>query len=70
MRPETVESIFYMYRITKDEKYRKWGWEIFQAIEKHCRVETGGYSGVTNTNVANPKKDDFMQVNYYCKLIF
>ena len=29
LRPETVESLFYLYRLTKDEKYRKWGWNIF-----------------------------------------
>uniref|UniRef100_A0A3B4Y542 alpha-1,2-Mannosidase n=1 Tax=Seriola lalandi dorsalis TaxID=1841481 RepID=A0A3B4Y542_SERLL len=30
LRPETVESLFYMYRFTKDTKYRDWGWEILQ----------------------------------------
>ncbi len=62
LRPETMESIFYMYRITGDEKYRNWGWEIFQAIEKHCKANYG-YSGVMNVN--NPNKqgnqDNVMQ---------
>ena len=26
-RPEAVEAIFYMWRLTKDKKYREWGWE-------------------------------------------
>ncbi len=30
LRPETVESLFYLYRLTGEEKYRKWGWNIFQ----------------------------------------
>jgi hypothetical protein len=30
-RPETVESLFIMWRITKDPVYREWGWEIFIA---------------------------------------
>ncbi len=30
LRPETVESLFYLYRFTKNEKYRDWGWNIFQ----------------------------------------
>uniref|UniRef100_A0A3B5LBG0 alpha-1,2-Mannosidase n=1 Tax=Xiphophorus couchianus TaxID=32473 RepID=A0A3B5LBG0_9TELE len=30
LRPETVESLFYMYRFTKDGKYRDWGWDILQ----------------------------------------
>ena len=28
LRPETVESLFYMYRFTGDPKYRDWGWVI------------------------------------------
>jgi len=34
-----------LYRVTGKEKYKEWGWRIFEAIEKHCRVE-GGYSGI------------------------
>jgi hypothetical protein len=30
LRPETVESLFVLYRVTRDEKYRQWGWDIFQ----------------------------------------
>ena len=37
-RPETVESLFYMYRITRNPMYREWGWEMFKAFEKHARV--------------------------------
>ncbi|KAL4218786.1 Endoplasmic reticulum mannosyl-oligosaccharide 1 [Mactra antiquata] len=55
LRPETVESIFYMYRITKDEGYREWGWKIFQAFKKHCRIEGFGYSSISNVkNAGNP----------------
>ncbi|EQC26865.1 hypothetical protein SDRG_15288, partial [Saprolegnia diclina VS20] len=45
LRPETIESLMYMYRITKDEKYREWGWEIFQSLEKHAKT-TYGYGAV------------------------
>ena len=30
LRPETVESYFYMWRLTGDQKYREWGWEVVQ----------------------------------------
>ena len=40
-RPETVESLFYLFRQTGDPKYREWGWEIFEAIESHCRTPAG-----------------------------
>ncbi|XP_063067097.1 endoplasmic reticulum mannosyl-oligosaccharide 1,2-alpha-mannosidase [Engraulis encrasicolus] len=48
LRPETVESLFYMYRYTHDTKYRDWGWEILQSFNKHTRVPTGGYTSISN----------------------
>lgn len=38
LRPETVESLFYLWRVTKDPVYREWGWRIFQAFEAHSKV--------------------------------
>lgn len=37
-RPETVESLFYMYRITGDDIYREWGWQMFKSFVKHTAV--------------------------------
>lgn len=37
-RPETVESLFYMYRITEDETYRHWGWDMFKSFIKHTAI--------------------------------
>jgi hypothetical protein len=41
MRPEAVEALFYMWRLTKDPKWREYGWKIFQAINKHCKADAG-----------------------------
>ena len=30
LRPETIETWFYMWRLTKDPKYRDWGWDVVQ----------------------------------------
>ena len=38
LRPEVVESLFVLHRVTKDPKYKEWGWAIFSAFEKHCKV--------------------------------
>lgn len=38
LRPETVESIMIMHRITGDPIYREYGRTIMNAIEKHCKV--------------------------------
>ncbi|KAF9295034.1 mannosyl-oligosaccharide alpha-1,2-mannosidase [Linnemannia elongata] len=53
LRPETVESLFYLWRLTGDEKYRHWGWKIFEAIEKYSKVPTGGYSSIHDIRQAS-----------------
>lgn len=61
LRPETVESLFILYRITRDKKYRKWGWEIFNAIESYSKISTGGYASIANVQVLPPKYLDKME---------
>ncbi|KAG1885838.1 glycoside hydrolase [Suillus subluteus] len=61
LRPETVESIFIAFRLTGDPKYRDYGWAIFQAIEKHCRIPTGGYASVINVDQVPMEYDDKME---------
>ena len=61
LRPETLESLFYLWRITNDPIYREWGWEIFEAFERHARVETGGYASVDDVRSAHPRKRDKME---------
>jgi mannosyl-oligosaccharide alpha-1,2-mannosidase len=39
LRPEAIESIFYMYRITGEAKYQDIAWDMFQAISTHTRTE-------------------------------
>lgn len=46
-----------MWRATHDEKYRQWGREIMEAIEKYCRVE-GGYAGLNDVSVVPPALSD------------
>lgn len=46
LRPETVESLYYLYWVTGNEGYRDHAWAIFQAFERHCRVDRGGYAGL------------------------
>ncbi|KAK2463623.1 hypothetical protein APHAL10511_004374 [Amanita phalloides] len=49
LRPETVESMYLLWKLTGENKWRERGWEIFQAIEKHARTEYG-YASVTMLN--------------------
>lgn len=69
-RPETVESLFIAYRLTGDNIYRKWGWRIFQAIEKHCKVETGGYAAVLNVEELPVTLEDKMETFLLVRFCF
>ncbi|CAD5113656.1 DgyrCDS2817 [Dimorphilus gyrociliatus] len=60
LRPEVIETYFYMWRLTKDPKYREWGWEAAQAIEKHCRTASG-FSGIKDVYQIHPQQDDVQQ---------
>ncbi|KAF2135199.1 glycoside hydrolase family 47 protein [Aplosporella prunicola CBS 121167] len=61
-RPETVESLFLMWRITKDPIYREWGWEIFEAFKKYTVLEGGeGYTSLDNVNAIPPTRRDNME---------
>ncbi|XP_058179203.1 mannosyl-oligosaccharide 1,2-alpha-mannosidase MNS1 [Rhododendron vialii] len=58
LRPETVESLFYLWRLTGNKTYQEWGWNIFEAFEKNSRVEAG-YVGLKDVN--SGVKDNMMQ---------
>jgi len=60
-RPETVESLFYLYRKTGEEMYRDQAWMIFQSMKKHYRTAYGGWQGLVNVNAPTPQGDDKMQ---------
>ena len=63
LRPETIESLFYMYRMTGLPKYRDYAWQIYQSIEKYCKVEGAGYTTITNT--ARPGSYGNLQDSYF-----
>jgi len=61
-RPEAVESLFYLWRITGDEIYREWGWEMFDAFVKYTMVENGGgFTSVSDVTVVPPPMRDNME---------
>lgn len=61
-RPETVESLFYLWRITRNPIYREWGWEIFQSFEKYTKLPgDAGYSSINNVESTEPSFRDNME---------
>ncbi|CAG8458925.1 395_t:CDS:10 [Ambispora leptoticha] len=61
LRPETVESLFVLWRITGDNRYREWGWRIFKAFEKYAKVDGGGYSALIDVTSIPPGRLDKME---------
>ncbi|VDP78420.1 unnamed protein product [Echinostoma caproni] len=60
LRPETVESYFYLWRFTKNPIYREWAWDMFQALKTHTNTSSG-YSGLVNVNSLENNWDDVQQ---------
>jgi len=60
LRPEYVESLFYMWRATHDQRYRKWAWEALDALDHSCRTEVG-FSGIDDVGQYPPPKNDVQE---------
>ena len=50
LRPEFVESLFYLYHITGLQAYRNQASEIFEAFQKYSRIPSG-YSPISDVRV-------------------
>ncbi|CAG8491029.1 16214_t:CDS:2 [Cetraspora pellucida] len=61
LRPETVESLFILWRLTGDVQYRHWGWKIFQAFEKYAKLDEGGYTSLDDVTIVPPERRDKME---------
>lgn len=58
LRPEAVESIFYAWRETHDQKWRDYAERIWKSIDKHCGVDGGGFTDVRHVSGSSPDKMD------------
>ena len=57
LSPEIIESVYYLYYYTREEKYLQMGKKIFDDIIKYCQTDYG-YARVKN--VATKEKNDIM----------
>lgn len=58
LRPEIVESTYYLYHYTKDPKYLAMGEQLWRDFVKYCRTDEG-YAALKN--VITKEKSDSMQ---------
>lgn len=61
LRPEFVESLYYFWITTGNTKYQDMGWEIFEAFEKHSKVDHGYTSIGDVTSDENSQPRDMME---------
>ena len=57
LRPEIVESAYYLYHFTSDEKYLRMGKTFFDDMVKYCRTDVA-YAGLKS--VKTKEKTDYM----------
>ena len=51
LRPEAVESLFLLHRVTGDRVYREWGAQVVRALNRHARVDGGGFASVADVTL-------------------
>jgi mannosyl-oligosaccharide alpha-1,2-mannosidase len=63
LRPEAIESVMIMYRITGNEEYMDLGWDMFTAIANGTKTSTGTHAAVMDVTRALPKleQEDYME---------
>ncbi|KAF6825682.1 Mannosyl-oligosaccharide 1,2-alpha-mannosidase 1 [Colletotrichum plurivorum] len=68
--PETVESLFMMYRITGDSTYRERGWKIFEAFREHTRAPDGeGYTSLDDVQTVPPPMRDSLESSWLAETL-
>ncbi|KAF3896134.1 alpha-1,2-Mannosidase [Trichophyton interdigitale] len=60
LRPEAIESVFILYRITGDTSLHDKGWEMFTAIDRMTKTQIG-YGAVEDVTAAHPTITDEME---------
>jgi mannosidase alpha-like ER degradation enhancer 2 len=66
LRPEIIESAFYLRHFTKDPRYREMGKTFFDSLVKYCRTDVG-YAALGN--VANKTKKDEMESFFFAETL-
>ncbi|KAK3689612.1 glycosyl hydrolase family 47-domain-containing protein [Podospora appendiculata] len=55
LRPEAIESVWIMYRITGDPSWQEKGWRMFEAVIRATQTDVG-HSAISDVTVTAPTK--------------
>lgn len=63
LRPEAIESVFILYRITGDRTLQEKAWKMFQSIEKYAKTDIAyaAIEDVTVKHIKDTKHSDSME---------
>lgn len=67
-RPEAIESVFILYRITGDPALREKAWHMFDAIQKHTRTELAN-AALDDVTLPYPPKADRMESFWFSETL-
>ncbi|XP_014218998.1 endoplasmic reticulum mannosyl-oligosaccharide 1,2-alpha-mannosidase [Copidosoma floridanum] len=69
LRPEFIESLYYMWYFTGNKTYQDLGWRIFQSFEKYSKVEHG-YTSIGNVkNIYNTRPRDMTESFWFSETL-
>lgn len=63
LRPEAIESVFLLYRITGLEEFQMAAWDMFMAIEQATHTDYGNAAIDSVTTTGKPTQRDSMEVS-------
>ena len=66
LRPEIIESAYYLRHFTNDPRYREMGKTFFDSLTKYCRTDAG-YAALSS--VANKTKKDEMESFFFAETL-
>jgi mannosidase alpha-like ER degradation enhancer 2 len=66
LRPEIIESSYYLLHFTNDARYREMGKTFFDSLKKYCRTDTG-YAALSN--VEKKTKKDEMESFFFAETL-
>ena len=68
LRPEAIESVWYMYRITGDRHWQEVGWQMWLSVEFSTRTDSG-HAQLVDVDADKPLLEDRCQSFWYAETL-
>ncbi|KAI0526397.1 glycoside hydrolase family 47 protein [Xylaria bambusicola] len=71
LRPEAIESVFIMYRVTGNPIWQEYGWDMFNAIVNGTRTGLGTHASVKDVTRKTPTltQEDYMESFWFAETL-